>query len=124
MRVFGVLTCGATAALAKSVDYVVVGAGTSGLVVANRLSEDPSVTVAVVEPGKDERDNPLVYDLDGWAQAPGTDIDWNYDLVSPSWAGNLDLKLPQGKGWGGTSMINGLFIPVTPGSTRLACSEC
>lgn len=125
MRTFGILTCGAAAAaLAKSVDYVVVGAGTSGLVVANRLSEDPSVTVAVIEPGKDERDNPLVSDLNGWAQAPGTEIDWSYDLVSPSWGEDLELKLPQGKGWGGTSMINGTFASVSLRLTSPTSSGC
>jgi choline dehydrogenase-like flavoprotein len=41
-------------------DYVIVGAGPSGLVMANRLSEDPLTTVAVIEAGQDERENPLV----------------------------------------------------------------
>lgn len=110
MRAIRIATCGAAIALAKSVDYVIVGAGTSGLVVANRLSEDSSVTVAVIEPGKDERDNPLVTDLNGWSQAPGSEIDWSYDLISPAWAGGKELKLPQGKGYGGTSLINGMFF--------------
>ena len=114
MKATAIVICGATVALAKSVDYVVVGAGTSGLVVANRLSEDPSVTVAVIDPGKDQRDNPLVYELDGWAQAQGTEIDWSYDVVNPN--GGDPLKLAQGKGWGGTSMINGM--PISPLGTR------
>ncbi|SPO06060.1 related to alcohol oxidase [Cephalotrichum gorgonifer] len=100
-------SCGATT-LAKSVDYVIVGAGTSGLVVANRLSEDPSVTVVVIEPGKDERENPLVYELGGWLSAQGTEIDWSYELASQPGANDQVLKLAQGKGWGGTSMINGM----------------
>ncbi|KFA68947.1 hypothetical protein S40285_10304, partial [Stachybotrys chlorohalonatus IBT 40285] len=50
----------ASSVAADVFDYVIVGAGTSGLVLANRLTEDPSVKVVVIEAGHDERDNPLV----------------------------------------------------------------
>ncbi|SPO06950.1 related to alcohol oxidase [Cephalotrichum gorgonifer] len=108
MRPITLVTCAAAAALAKPVDFVVIGAGTSGLVVANRLSEDPSVTVAVIEPGGDERDNPLVYTLDGWYQVQGTHVDWSYDLKGPPGPDGKPRKLAAGKGWGGTSLINGM----------------
>lgn len=45
---------------ALAVNYLVAGGGTAGLVIANRLSEDPSVTVAVIEPGPNVRDDPSV----------------------------------------------------------------
>ncbi|KAJ4304644.1 hypothetical protein N0V90_000170 [Kalmusia sp. IMI 367209] len=61
-------------------DYIIVGAGTSGLVLANRLSEDASITVAVIEPGTDQRNNPLVADPTKFGQAFGTDIDWQYRI--------------------------------------------
>lgn len=101
------LACGATATLAETFDYVVVGAGTAGLVVANRLSEDPSVTVAVIEPGTDQRNNPNVTNPDSFSQAFGTAIDWQYVTTKQPGAGGRELVFPQGKAWGGTSTING-----------------
>ncbi|KAK8006847.1 hypothetical protein PG989_000837 [Apiospora arundinis] len=71
------------AALAGSVlaesaqyDYVIAGAGTAGLVVANRLSANPSTTVLVIEPGGDERLNPNVTDPLAFTVPFGTHIDW------------------------------------------------
>ena len=94
-------------AAAESYDYIVVGAGTAGLVVANRLSEDPSVTVAVIEPGTDQRNNVNVTGTDKFSLAFGTAIDWQYETAIQPDAGNRTLALHQGKAWGGTSTING-----------------
>lgn len=102
------LSCGATRALAESFDYIIVGAGTSGLVVANRLSEDPSVTVAVIEPGTDQRNNPNVTDPNNFQQAFNTPIDWHYVTTKQPGAGDRAIDLHQGKAWGGTSTINGM----------------
>ncbi|GAB1316822.1 Glucose oxidase [Madurella fahalii] len=96
-----------TAAI-EDFDYIIVGAGTTGLVVANRLSEDPSVTVAVIEPGTDQRDNINVTATDRFSQAFNTPIDWAYETVMQPGAGNRSLPLHQGKAWGGTSTINGM----------------
>lgn len=57
-------------------DYVIVGGGTAGLVVANRLSETPTVRVAVIEAGGDERSNPNVTVATSYLKAYNTPIDW------------------------------------------------
>jgi choline dehydrogenase-like flavoprotein len=97
-----------TAAVVESFDYIIVGAGTSGLVVANRLSEDPSVTVAVIEPGSDERDNVNVTATGSFGASFNTPMDWAYSTVEQPDAGNRALPLHAGKAWGGTSTINGM----------------
>jgi len=89
-------------------DYVIIGGGTAGLVLANRLSEDTSVTVTVIESGADERRNPNVTGTDKFSQAFNTHIDWNYTTVPQPRANNRSLTLHQGKAWGGTSTINGM----------------
>ncbi|KAG7284608.1 hypothetical protein NEMBOFW57_009213 [Staphylotrichum longicolle] len=102
-------TVGRSAAGAvDSFDYIIVGAGTSGLVVANRLSEDPSVTVAVIEPGTDQRDNINVTSTTAFGNSFGTAIDWAYSTTKQHEAGNKELPLHAGKAWGGTSTINGM----------------
>jgi choline dehydrogenase len=78
--------------------------------VANRLSEDPSVTVAVIEPGTDQRNNPNVTDWENFTLAFGTSIDWNYTSITQPGADNREIALHQGKAWGGTSTINGKSI--------------
>ncbi|KAI1463290.1 putative GMC oxidoreductase [Daldinia caldariorum] len=89
-------------------DYVIAGAGTCGLVLANRLSEDPSVKVAVIEPGDDVRDNPNVTDVGGFLRAFGTEIDWQYTTTPQPGAGNRSIPFHAGKAIGGTSTINGM----------------
>lgn len=101
------LSYAATRVSAESFDYIIIGAGTSGLVVANRLSEDPSVTVAVIEPGTDQRNNPNVTDPAKFTQAFDTPIDWHYMTIKQPGAGDREIDLHQGKAWGGTSTING-----------------
>jgi len=92
----------------QTFDYVIVGAGPAGLVVANRLSEDPSITVAVVEAGADERNNPNVTRTDGFFLGLGTHIDWGYPSAPQKYASNRTLTFSAGKALGGTTTINGM----------------
>lgn len=108
----------ASTAIARSVsynasqityDYVIVGAGTSGLVIANRLSELQNVTVAVIEAGDSVFNNPNVTDVGGYSLAFGTDIDWAYQTTNQTSGGNVKQTMRAGKAIGGTSTINGLL---------------
>lgn len=59
-------------------DYVIVGGGTAGLVLAARLSEDPSTTVVVLEAGRDMTQDPRVNIPALWTSLMGSDVDWQY----------------------------------------------
>ncbi|OTA80807.1 putative GMC oxidoreductase [Hypoxylon sp. CO27-5] len=92
----------------ESFDYVIAGAGTCGLVLANRLSEDPNVRVAVIEPGEDVRNNPNVTDVTRFLRAFGTEIDWQYTTTPQLGLNNRSVPFHAGKAIGGTSTINGM----------------
>ncbi|KAL1870108.1 hypothetical protein Plec18167_007626 [Paecilomyces lecythidis] len=89
-------------------DYIIVGGGTSGLVVANRLSEQKDVKVLVIEAGDSVYNNPNVTDTAGYGKAFGTEIDWAYETVNQEYAGDHTTIVRAGKAIGGTSTINGM----------------
>lgn len=65
-----------------SFDYVIAGGGTAGLTVAARLSEDPDVTVAVIEAGEDQSDDVEVQALNlAASQFDNPAYDWAYQTV-------------------------------------------
>ncbi|KAI5198435.1 FAD/NAD(P)-binding domain-containing protein [Aureobasidium subglaciale] len=89
-------------------DFVIVGGGTAGLVIANRLSEISYASIAVIEAGDLVFDNRNVTDVDGYGLSFGTDIDWQYESAPQTYAGNKTQTLRAGKALGGTSTINGM----------------
>ncbi|KAJ7113056.1 alcohol oxidase [Mycena epipterygia] len=84
----------------KTYDYVVIGGGLTGLTVAARLTEDPSISVLVVEAGADDRDNPEVFDIYEFGVALEGPLDWQYPAES-------GRNISAGKTLGGSSSING-----------------
>ncbi|KAI1078670.1 hypothetical protein F5B20DRAFT_200064 [Whalleya microplaca] len=90
-----------------SPDYIIIGGGTSGLVVANRLSENPDVQVLVLEAGKDLSADPRVNIPALFTSLMGSDADWQYKSVPQPGLGGRSIREPQGKALGGSSAING-----------------
>ncbi|CAG8947445.1 unnamed protein product [Penicillium salamii] len=89
-------------------DYIIVGGGTSGLVVANRLSEQENINVLVIEAGGSVYNNPNVTDTLGYGKAFGTEIDWAYKTTDQEYGGGISQTVRAGKALGGTSTINGM----------------
>ena len=90
-----------------SFDYVIVGAGSAGCVLANRLSADPSVTVCLLEAGP--RDwHPMIHVPAGFMKTL-TDpmVNWLYEAEPSEGTAGRVIKAPRGKTLGGSSSING-----------------
>jgi choline dehydrogenase len=85
-------------------DFVIAGAGSAGCVLANRLTEDPSVRVLLLEAGvEDSHDGIEIPALFG--SLFGSELDWNYQL-EPQADYRGSLRFPRGKTLGGSSSIN------------------
>ena len=97
-----------TAAVAESFDYVIVGAGSAGCVLADRLTESGQHRVLLLEFGGSDR-SPYVQ-MPGALSIPMNlpKFDWSYRTEPEQHLGGRRLHLPRGKVLGGSSSINGL----------------
>lgn len=95
--------------MVDSFDYVVIGAGSAGCVMANRLSADGEFSVALLEAGPSDW-NPWIHVPVGYFKTmhnPATD--WCYETEPDPGLNGRSLKWPRGKVLGGSSSINGLL---------------
>ncbi len=90
-------------------DYVIVGGGSAGCVLANRLSKDPSISVALIEAGGDNDTF--------WVHTPvglglllqDSRYNWAYRSAPEPFADSRETPVPRGKGLGGSSSINAMI---------------
>ena len=87
------------------VDYLIVGGGTAGCIVAARLSEDPGVTVTVVEPGPTDADEPRALDIRRWAEMLEGEYDFDYRSIAQQ-RGNSHIRQARMRILGGCSTAN------------------
>jgi choline dehydrogenase-like flavoprotein len=89
-------------------DYVVVGAGTAGCVLASRLSEDSNTRVALIEAGPPDR-HPLIHIPATVAAAIGRPaLNWRFTTVPQSQLAGRSIPIPRGHVVGGSGSINGM----------------
>jgi choline dehydrogenase len=90
-------------------DFVIVGAGSAGCVLANRLSADPSVSVAVIEAGGRDA-SPWIHVPVGYFKTiKDPALNWMYRTEADKGLNGRQLNWPRGKTLGGSSSINGLL---------------
>ncbi|KAJ7860402.1 alcohol oxidase [Mycena olivaceomarginata] len=91
----------------KAFDYIIVGGGTSGLTLATRLSEDPAVSVLVIEAGQANLDDPEILNPALFGSRFGkAQYDWAFQTIPQKLCNDRSLPFNRGKGLGGSSALN------------------
>lgn len=89
-------------------NYIVVGAGAAGCVVATRLSADPNVSVLLLEAGGKDS-SPLIHMPAGFTKLTSPDVNWGFETVPQSELDNRRMHYPQGRTLGGSTSINAMI---------------
>ena len=98
-----------TASTDSTFDYIIIGAGTAGCLMANRLSADPSKRVLLIEAGRQD-DYHWIHIPVGYLYCIGNPrTDWLYQTEADAGLNGRKLRYPRGKTLGGCSSINGMI---------------
>ncbi|CAI7589920.1 unnamed protein product [Penicillium glandicola] len=91
----------------KTVDYVIAGGGLTGLTVAARLTENPNITVLVIEDGFYQSNaGPIIEDLNDYGDIFTTSVDHAYETIELAIHNRTEV-IRSGKGLGGSTLVNG-----------------
>ena len=91
----------------ETYDYVIVGAGSAGCILANRLTADGKRTVCLLEAGPPDR-NPYLHIPAGFIKTlTDPKVNWLYEAEPSHWTAGRPIGVPRGKTLGGSSSING-----------------
>lgn len=112
----------------QTFDYVIVGGGQAGLVVASRLSENSQVKVAVIEAGTsgNAKNESQMIDIPAanlYNSGVRRSIDWQYNTTSQPYMNNRVAFWPRGKVLGGSSAINGMYYVRPPAAEHHAWGQ-
>lgn len=98
----------------ETYDIVIIGGGTAGLVLANRLSQNASIRVLVIESGQDRSSDPSTLTPGAWPLLANSSSSWTFHSTPQNDTGGKVLTIPQGRALGGSSAINSfLFAPTS-----------
>ncbi|KAK7754020.1 hypothetical protein SLS62_004119 [Diatrype stigma] len=97
----------------ETFDFIIVGGGLAGLVLAARISENPHVSVLVIEAGSDQSGDPRVTTPAMWPTLLESSSAWKFQTVPQEALGGREIMFSQGRLLGGSSALNGLSFSAT-----------
>ena len=86
-------------------DYLIIGGGTAGPIIAARLTEDPNISVLLIEAGGENTKEAIGY-ANGAGQMWAPDTNWGFNSVPQAALGGREIMQPRGKVMGGSASIN------------------
>ena len=100
---------GANVSLAREYDFVIVGGGSGGAVLARRLAERTDATVLLIEAGPSDIGVAAIDDAANWTSLLRGPYDWGYDYAPTPHVNGRRISIPRGRVLGGSSSINAMI---------------